>query len=182
MKQKDDKYVGSGIDKTTNMSYHEINFNIQYSLFDIRHSQSPPFETREGKGMQKFDLEDRLVNFSVSITEVVESLPDTRLGNHIAGQLLRSGTAPAPNYGEAQGAESRRDFIHRMKIALKELRETFVWLKVIQRKHLVEDVTVLHQTLTENNELIAIVVACITTTQRNLMARKTTNSEQGMMK
>jgi len=73
---------------------------------------------------RKYDLEDRLVDFSVRIINVVETLPNTRAGNHIAGQLVRSGTAAAPNYGEAQSAESRKDFIHKMKVALKELRET----------------------------------------------------------
>ncbi len=70
------------------------------------------------------DLEDRLVDFAVRIIGVVEALPSSKAGNHVAGQLTRSGTAPAPNYGEAQSAESRKDFIHKLKIALKELRET----------------------------------------------------------
>ena len=67
------------------------------------------------------DLEERMIDFAVRIINVVEALPNTKVGNHIGGQLLRSGTSPAPNYGEAQSAESRRDFIHKMKIALKEL-------------------------------------------------------------
>lgn len=71
-------------------------------------------------------LKSVLINFAVRIINVVEALPNTRAGNHIAGQLVRCGTAPAPNYGEAQSAESPRDFIHKMKIALKELRETLV--------------------------------------------------------
>ncbi len=83
------------------------------------------------------DLEDRLVDFAVRIINVVEALPSSKAGNHVAGQLIRSGTAPAPNYGEAQSAESRKDFIHKMKIALKELRETLIWLKIIERKTLV---------------------------------------------
>ena len=86
--------------------------------------------------MKPPDLEDRLVDFAVRVVNVVEALPDSKAGNHIAGQLVRSGTSPAPNYGEAQSAESRRDFIHKMKIALKELRETLVWLKIIERKPL----------------------------------------------
>ena len=69
------------------------------------------------------ELEDRLIDFAVRIINVVEALPSSKAGNHVAGQLIRSGTAPAPNYGEAQSAESRKDFIHKMKIALKELRE-----------------------------------------------------------
>ena len=81
---------------------------------------------KEESKKRKYDLEDRLLDFSVRIINVVEALPNTRSGNHIAGQLIRCGTAAAPNYGEAQSAESRRDFIHKMKIALKELRETQV--------------------------------------------------------
>jgi four helix bundle protein len=77
------------------------------------------------------ELEDRLIDFAVRIINVVEALPSSKAGNHVAGQLIRSGTAPAPNYGEAQSAESRKDFIHKMKIALKELRETLIWLTII---------------------------------------------------
>src|SRR5688572_22821176 len=83
-----------------------------------------------------FDLEERLVDFAVRILSLVEALPNTKAGNHVAGQLLRSGTSPAPNYGEAQSAESRNDFLHKVKIALKELRETLIWLKIIQRKRM----------------------------------------------
>ena len=71
-----------------------------------------------------FDLEDRLIDFAVRTIQLTESLPKTKAGRHIAGQLIRSGTSPAPNYGEAQGAESRSDFIHKMKVCLKALRET----------------------------------------------------------
>ena len=84
------------------------------------------------------ELEDRLIDFAVRIINVVEALPSSKVGNHVAGQLIRSGTAAAPNYGEAQSAESRKDFIHKMKIALKELRETLIWLNIIERKPLCE--------------------------------------------
>ena len=103
-------------------------------------------------------LEDRLIDFAVVVIGVVESLPGTKAGNHIAGQLVRSGTSPAPNYGEARSAESRRDFIHKMKIALKELRETMIWLKIIERKRLVAD-PVLSTAIAECDELIAIFVS-----------------------
>jgi len=76
--------------------------------------------------MNKFDLEERLINFAVLIVEIEGTMPNTRAANHLAGQLLRSGTSPALNYGEAQSGESRRDFIHKIKIVLKELRETYV--------------------------------------------------------
>ncbi len=90
------------------------------------------------KASRDFDLQDRLIEFVVRVMSVVEALPNNRIGNHVAGQLLRSGTAPAPNHGEAQSAESCKDFVHKMKIALKELRETHVWLLMIQRKPLIE--------------------------------------------
>ena len=80
------------------------------------------------KEKDEFDLEARLIDFAVRIIKLAESLPKTKIGKHIEGQLLRCGTSPAPNYGEAQGAESRFDFIHKMKICLKELRETKVWI------------------------------------------------------
>ena len=86
------------------------------------------------KDDKTFDLEDRLIDFAVRIIRIAEALPKTKVGNHIAGQIIRSGTAPAPNYGEAQGAESRSDFIHKMKVSLKELRETRVWLLMIVRE------------------------------------------------
>ena len=80
------------------------------------------------KETRTFDLEDRLIDFTIRIIRTAESLPKTKVGNHIAGQLIRCGTSPAPNYGEAQSAEPRSDFNHKMKVCLKELRETRVWL------------------------------------------------------
>ena len=114
-----------------------------------------------------FNLEDRLVEFAVRAINVVESLPDTRAGNHIGGQLVRSGTSPAPNYGEAQSAESRKDFIHKMKVCLKELRETLIWLKIIVRKQLCS-ADRLGSILQECNELIAIFVSSIQTAEKKL--------------
>ena len=104
------------------------------------------------------ELEDRLIDFAVAIIDVTEALPNTRAGCHVAGQLVRSGTSPAPNYGEARSAESRKDFIHKMKISLKELRETMIWLKVISRKQMVvgEGVAAV---LKECDELISIFVS-----------------------
>ena len=116
-----------------------------------------------------FSLEDRLVEFAVRVINVVESLPDTRAGNHIAGQLVRSGTSPAPNYGEAQSAESRKDFIHKMKICLKELRETLIWLKIIVRKQLCPPDR-LGSIVQECNELIAIFVSSVQTAEKKLSA------------
>lgn len=74
---------------------------------------------------RKFNLDERLIEFASAIIDIAEALPKTLAGNHIAGQLTRSGTAPCLHYGEAQGAQSRNDFIHKMDISLKELRETY---------------------------------------------------------
>jgi four helix bundle protein len=86
---------------------------------------------------QTYDLEERLLEYSVRIIKIVEQLPNTRAGNHVASQLLRSGTSPYPNHGEAQAAESTKGFIHKLRISLKELRETQRWLKLIQRVALI---------------------------------------------
>lgn len=105
--------------------------------------------------MSPQELENRLIDFAVAIVGVVESLPSTKAGNHIAGQLIRSGTSPAPNYGEARSAESRKDFIHKLKISLKELRETMIWLRIISRKRLVAGDGV-NAAIAECDELISI--------------------------
>ena len=114
-----------------------------------------------------YDLEDRLIDFGVRAMDVVEALPDTRSGNHVAGQLIRCGTSPASNYGEAQSAESQGDFIHKMKVCLKELRESRIWLKMIKRKGLITPESRLEPVLMECNELISIFVASIKTAEKN---------------
>ena len=113
-----------------------------------------------------YDLEERLIDFAVRIIRMAESLPKTKVANHIAGQLLRCDTSPAPNYGEAQSAESRADFIHKMKVCLKELRETRVWLLMIVRAKLIKPVSKLDSLIQENNELISIFVTSIRTVKR----------------
>jgi four helix bundle protein len=113
-----------------------------------------------------YDLEERLIDFAVRVITVVEALPDTKAGKHIAGQLVRSGTSPAPNYGEAQSAESVNDFVHKLKIALKELRETIIWLKIVKKKPLCQPQK-LETLIQECNELIAIFVKSIQTAKRN---------------
>lgn len=116
---------------------------------------------------KKYDLEDRLIDFSVTVINVVEKPQNARTGNHIANQLVRCGTSPAPNYGEAESTESRKDFIHKIKICLKELRETKIWLKVIQRKNLTGDSEEVKGLLKESDELISIFVASVRTAERN---------------
>ena len=114
--------------------------------------------------MKPIELEDRLINFAVHVINIVEILPNTKTGHHVAQQLVRSSTSPAPNYGEAQSAESKRDFIHKMKIALKELRETLIWLKIIERKPLCDPIKI-RNIMMECNELIAIFVKSIKTAE-----------------
>ncbi len=117
--------------------------------------------------MDKRTLEERLINFAVLAVEIANTMPDTRAANHLSGQLLRSGTSPALNYGEAQSGESRKDFIHKMQIALKELRETFVCLKIIYKTKQYSSKEKLESALTENNELIAIFVKSVETAKKN---------------
>lgn len=113
-----------------------------------------------------FDLEDRLIEFAVRIIRMVESLPPSKIGEHITGQIVRSGTSPAPNYGEAQSAESRSDFIHKMKVCLKELRETKVWLRIIVKAKLIKPASNLEPLIDENNQLISIFVSSIKTAKQ----------------
>ena len=79
------------------------------------------------------DIQERLVALAASVITFCNALPKTTAGSHVANQLLRSGTSPAPNYAEARGAESDRDFVHKLRIVLKELNETDVWLQIIVR-------------------------------------------------
>ena len=111
----------------------------------------------------KYDLVERLTDFSVSIIKIAESLPPSNSGKYIAGQMIRSGTSPALHYGEAQDAESNQDFIHKMKIVLKELRETSNALLLIQKLKIYDDLHNLDNAMDENNQLIAIFVKSIKT-------------------
>ncbi len=115
---------------------------------------------------EKFNLDERLIAFAVLVIEIAESLPQTFAGRHIAGQLIRSGTAPAFHYGEAQSGESRNDFVHKMKLGLKELRETFNSLRIIKRVNWLPG-SKLDIALDENNQLISIFVTSIATAQKN---------------
>ena len=121
---------------------------------------------------RKFDLEERLIDFSVFIIEISESLHSTPAGRHISGQIVRSGTSPALHYGEAQSAESRSDFIHKLKVLLKELRETLVALKIIKRVPLTNKMEIIEKGLIECNELIAIFNKSIETAKKNNEKKK----------
>ncbi len=121
---------------------------------------------KEVSNDKKFDLEDRLIEFGAIVVGLAEELPNSKTGNYIAGQLIRSGLSPALNYGEAQSAESRADFIHKFKIILKELRETLISLKVIKRLKLIAAEKV-EKLMDETQQLIAIFVKSIGTAQKN---------------
>lgn len=108
--------------------------------------------------MKAIDIETRLIEFAGRVLDMAEVLPKTTIAKHLSGQIIRSATAPALNYGEAQAAESREDFIHKMKICLKELRETMICLKLIENRGWFAQGK-LAELLKENNELIAIFVA-----------------------
>jgi len=118
--------------------------------------------------MANYDLEDRFIDFTISVSNIVDEIDNSRLGNHIAGQLIRSGSSPALNYGEAQSAESRKDFVHKLKIILKELKESRVCLKIIERKPLIPNTKKLAPIKKETEELIAIIYKSIETAKSNM--------------
>ena len=118
------------------------------------------------KSNSKYDLEERLIEFAVRIIDLAEALPRTVASKNLGSQIVRSGTSPALNYAEAQSAESKNDFVHKMKICLKELRETLVCLKIIMLKGYFKE-NKLAALLQENSELISIFVKSIQTAKNN---------------
>src|SRR6266581_9139107 len=124
-------------------------------------------EKIRGSKDRNYDLEERLLEFAAAVIDVSEKLPNTRAGNHLAGQLLRSGTSPYGNHGEAQAPESSEDFIHKMKVCLKELRETRRWARLIVRQRWLGNDSKLAFVLTEGEELVRIFNASIQTAERN---------------
>jgi four helix bundle protein len=123
----------------------------------------------------KYDLEDRLVNYTCRMIDIVEALPNSRAGNYIAGQLIKSCHSPAFNYGEAQAAESRADFIHKLGVCLKELKECRTALKIILKKEMIKPVAKLKDVFKETEELIAIIAKSIDTAQKNKILPKVEN-------
>lgn len=115
----------------------------------------------------KVEIEERLINFAANVILFVETMKKNYAGNHLSGQIIRSATSPALNYGEAQSAESSKDFIHKMGICLKELRETFNCLRIIEKAKLNSDGNRLEILKKEVNELISIFVVSIKTAKRN---------------
>ena len=119
------------------------------------------------------ELEGRLIDFAVRIINLCAHLPKTPAGKHISGQILRSGTSPAPNYGEARGAESHADFIHKLRIVLKELNETSIWLRVIDRSQMLKK-ELIAEIIGENRELCRIFTASLKTagTDKRLLPKQ----------
>ena len=113
-----------------------------------------------------YDLEDRLVELGALVCRVAADLPRTGVGRHFSSQLIRCGTSPAANYAEARSSESRRDFVHKFKICLKELRETLVWLKFVSVLEMGGKAP-LADAIRETYELIAIFVTSFSTARRN---------------
>jgi four helix bundle protein len=111
------------------------------------------------------DIQVRLIDFAVAIINLCNQLPKTYAGQHIANQLLRSGTSPAANYGEARGAESRNDFIHKLGIVLKELNESNIWLEIIKRSKMISPESQ-EKAKTECIELAKIINTSIQTTRK----------------
>ena len=118
--------------------------------------------------MTKFDLEERTINFSVNIIQLAEKLPRSSAGLYFSKQMIRSASSVALNYAEAQSGESRKDFIHKLMIALKELRETSSALKIVYKLKMSESNTVQENLLKENNELISIFMQSIRTAKKNM--------------
>jgi len=112
------------------------------------------------------ELSERLINFAARVGKAVDALPDTRMGRHIAGQLVRSGTSPAPNYEEACAAESRADFIHKLGICLKELRESRCWIRLIVKTELLPEQR-MRELYEESEQLCSIIGQSIVTAKEN---------------
>lgn len=121
---------------------------------------------REGSG-PGYDLEERLLEFAARIIRTTESFAGSVAGTHVSKQVLRSGTAPMAHHGEAQAAESRKDFIHKMKLALKELKETFRWLRLTHRVPLIEKPPLPLPLIQETDELIRIFAKNVATAEFN---------------
>jgi four helix bundle protein len=148
--------------KTPNTEHRTPNAEWKESPFRVEESTS---EYGRPKKI-KYDLEDRLLDFAVAVVELTDDLPNTRAGNHIAGQLLRCGTSPYGHHGEVESAESRKDFVHKLKVCLKELRETRRWLRLMSRLKTMNRDPRLVPCLTEAEELIRIFVASVRTAER----------------
>jgi four helix bundle protein len=122
--------------------------------------------------MTRYQLQERLIDFSVMNIKIVNGLESSKAGNHLGGQLVRSSTSCSLNYGEAQSAESSKDFVHKMSVVLKELRESWICLEIIRKSRLFSEENFLQKVLKENNELISIFVKSIETSKKKSEIKK----------
>jgi four helix bundle protein len=148
---------GAGVRTGTRISGGESNAGAEHRTSNIEHRTSK----EEKAGAPPYDLEERLLEYATRIIRLVDSLKNSRAANHVGGQLLRSGTSPLPNHGEAQAAESLNDFIHKLKICLKELRESHRWLRLIKRVPLIENPAKVDSLTDETDQLIRIFVSSL---------------------
>jgi len=132
--------------------------------------------------MAKNDLEERLIKFAVMIIEIADGIPKFGVGLILNGQLAKSSTSSALNYGESQAAESPRDFLHKIKVVLKELRETQVNLRIINGANLFKDKEKLNSALQESGELVAIFTTSVVTARKNMSALNKGTSRRKIMK
>jgi len=137
--------------------------NVEFAAWRVGEISNGEYQP---KRKSTYNLEDRLLEFAANIVELTESFPNTRAGNHIAGQLLRCGTSSLSNHGEVEAAESRRDFLHKLR-SLKELRETKRWLRLVARVKKLQSPATFVTCLNEVEELIRIFVASIRTAEKN---------------
>jgi four helix bundle protein len=137
--------------------------NVQRSTSNVQRREDDG-ATRAGG--RRFDLEERLLEYAVRIIRLVDALPASRAGRHVADQLLRCGTSPLANHGELQEAESRKDFIHKLGLCLKEIREARRWLRLIHRVPLLTP-SKIDPLLAETESLIKIFAASIRTAGKN---------------
>ena len=152
---------GENMKKTSNVQRPKPNVKWNGGAVRIREAADQEYNRHS-----RYDLEDRLLEFAASVIQLVDSLPNTKAGNHIAGQLLRCGTSPLSNHGEVEAAESRKDFLHKLRICLKELRETKRWLRLVGRLKLAQG-SDLAGCLVETEQLIRIFVASARTAENN---------------
>jgi four helix bundle protein len=125
-----------------------------------------PRSNAQRKTNSRFNLENRLLEFSARIIRLVDALPNTRAANHLAGQILRSGTSPYGNHGEVEAAESRKDFIHKLKVCLKEPKETKRWLRLVKKSKMLPEKNMV-LILAESEEFVRIFFASVRTTEKN---------------
>jgi four helix bundle protein len=136
--------------------------NVQRPTSNVQRREESATVTCE----RTFDLEERLLEYAVRIIRLVDALPASPAGRHVANQLLRCGTSPLANHGELQGAESRKDFIHKLGLCLKEIREARRWLRLVHRVPLVPPRKV-DPLIAETEALIKIFAASIRTAKQN---------------